>query len=472
MRRRGVLAAISIALLAAAPAQAKTFKVTRTADTPPNGCGQGGCTLREAVIAANERPGRDVIELRRGKTYAMAPGGTFENEAADGDFDLLGPTTVRGVKGRATVVASGEFTEKVFDVFGSRATFSRLKLTNGHANVGGAVEAHFGSDLSIVRSVITDSRAGAVGGAIAAADGVDDTLRIANSRLAGNSAAGLFGGGGAVYIAGGTATISNTRIVGNDTELGGTSQGNGGGILVSSGDLTISRSLIRGNRSDEVGGGIRIQVGTVALRQTTVDGNLAGTDGGGVATSGGTTTLRESTVSRNDADDGGGILAEGASEVRLTNSTVAANETTGVGAGVLIRDTAGLTANAVTIARNIAGTGGGGVREESTVVPQLKNSIVGLNVGGGTGSDFSGEVDSGGQNLVSSAADASGFAFGGADILDPDPRIGQLKRNGGPTETIALKAGSPALNSAGSDAPSRDQRGVKRRNPDIGAFER
>ena len=43
----------SVAALAlAAPAAAVDFTVTSLADTPPNGCTPGDCTLREAVIAA------------------------------------------------------------------------------------------------------------------------------------------------------------------------------------------------------------------------------------------------------------------------------------------------------------------------------------------------------------------------------------------------------------------------------------
>ena len=54
-----------------------------------------------------------------------------------------------------------------------------------------------------------------------------------------------------------------------------------------------------------------------------------------------------------------------------------------------------------------------------------------------------------------------------------DPRLGPLRNNGGPTLTIALLAGSPAIGAAGpGKAPARDQRGVNRTDPDLGAYER
>src|SRR6185312_11047848 len=48
--------------------------------------------------------------------------------------------------------------------------------------------------------------------------------------------------------------------------------------------------------------------------------------------------------------------------------------------------------------------------------------------------------------------------------------LGDLKDNGGATKTIALRRGRPAIDKANPDtAPARDQRGVLRHDPDIGA---
>ena len=59
------------------------------------------------------------------------------------------------------------------------------------------------------------------------------------------------------------------------------------------------------------------------------------------------------------------------------------------------------------------------------------------------------------------------------DVLGIDPLLGPLADNGGPTKTMALRAGSPAIGSALPDrATGQDQRGVERHDPDSGAFER
>lgn len=55
------LVTLVIALSLAAPAAADTFTVNNTSD-PGNGtCDAFGCTLREAITAANANPGADTI---------------------------------------------------------------------------------------------------------------------------------------------------------------------------------------------------------------------------------------------------------------------------------------------------------------------------------------------------------------------------------------------------------------------------
>jgi hypothetical protein len=77
-----------------------------------------------------------------------------------------------------------------------------------------------------------------------------------------------------------------------------------------------------------------------------------------------------------------------------------------------------------------------------------------------------------GGNLITSTTDC-GFFDDPEDIVDSSPKIGPLAAKGGPTQTIALNGGSPAINQADGPTPlERDQRGQLRHNPDIGAFER
>ena len=81
------------------------------------------------------------------------------------------------------------------------------------------------------------------------------------------------------------------------------------------------------------------------------------------------------------------------------------------------------------------------------------------------------------HNLIADANNSCGFTDGVNDnIVGKDPRLGPLQDNGGPTQTHALLAGSPAFDTASAaDCPSTDQRGEERPQDagcDIGAYER
>jgi hypothetical protein len=174
--------------------------------------------------------------------------------------------------------------------------------------------------------------------------------------------------------------------------------------------------------------------------------------GGGVFNNG-TLTLTGCTVSYNDSVGyeayGGGVFNRGT--LTLTNCTVSGNSLYGVylaeGAGVF--NTGTLTLTNCTISGNV----GGGVFNSGTAT--LGNTIV---------SDVSGGFTSEGNNLI--------VGNGGNSLLAP------LGDYGGPTQTIALLPGSPAID-AGNNAliptgVTTDQRGLPRivnGTVDIGAFE-
>jgi hypothetical protein len=79
-----------------------------------------------------------------------------------------------------------------------------------------------------------------------------------------------------------------------------------------------------------------------------------------------------------------------------------------------------------------------------------------------------------GFNLIGNTNGGTGFGSTG-DLLGVNLLLGPLADNGGPTFTMALLPGSPAIDAGTSvGAPSTDQRGVPRpqgSNVDIGAYE-
>ena len=105
-------------------------------------------------------------------------------------------------------------------------------------------------------------------------------------------------------------------------------------------------------------------------------------------------------------------------------------------------------------------------------------------VNGTVGSDISGFVTWADHNLVGDADGSSGIfngsngnIVGGNGNPVINALLGPLQNNGGPTQTMALSAGSPAIGHADNAfAPATDQRGFTRLDEpgeatDIGAFE-
>jgi CSLREA domain-containing protein len=276
-------------------------------------------------------------------------------------------------------------------------------------------------------------------------------LQIFNGDLASGNGGGLLNEG--------TATLNNC-VVGENSVPGGD-----GGGLYNNDVMTISGSVIAENSaSNGDGGGIYDNGTSITITNTTIAANLApGGDGAGMYFNGVTATISQSAIFGNSASggDGGGIYVNGVT-LTLTNCTLNANDAFDGGGIFNIGNTANLIA--VTIAGNSATNTGGGIEASST--PQLTGTIVANNTGG----NCNGAVTDGGTNLQFPGTTC------GASILSADPLLGPLADNGGPTLTMALGVGSPAINANTESCPPPpiDQRGIARpQGPacDIGAFE-
>jgi hypothetical protein len=80
-----------------------------------------------------------------------------------------------------------------------------------------------------------------------------------------------------------------------------------------------------------------------------------------------------------------------------------------------------------------------------------------------------------GWNLIQAPGSATITGTTTGNLLGIDPLLGPLADNGGPTRTMALLPGSPAIDAGdGTGAPANDQRGFARvvgAASDVGAFE-
>jgi hypothetical protein len=241
--------------------------------------------------------------------------------------------------------------------------------------------------------------------------------------------------------------------------------GNGADIVVSvaGGAVVSMRGLEIRNG---VMGGVE-NLGTISLVECWIhdNGNGTGFSFGGV-TNLGTAWIEQTTVSTNHGDASGGISNSG--QLDLLNSTVANNQAT-FAPGILNAAGASLTARYSTVADN--GTygfrGSGSIQLEATIIAAHATANC----------EFA--VTTIGNNLED--RDTCGFVLALGDVVGTDPFLNPLDMAGGRTPTMALQAGSPAIDAAASaSCPANDQRGVSRPADgddngsvvcDMGAFE-
>ena len=270
---------------------------------------------------------------------------------------------------------------------------------------------------------------------------------------------------------GGTQTIAGPAA-GLTIDAGGTSR-----VFVVDGGATAALSgltITGGSVSRGLGGGLE-NFGTVTLTDCTVSGNSASLGLGGGLWNDGTATLTGCTVSGNSAYEGGGVYNYGTAT--LTDSTISGNSASERGGGLWNYGTATLAD--CTISGNSTNEGGGvyllsGANSRTTIV----DTIVAGN-SAGTGPDVSGTVtDDQGSNLIGDRDGAGGFTAAGDQVgsaASPiDPLLAPLGDYGGPTQTMALRAGSPAIGRGTTIAGlTADQRGfaLDSPRPDIGAFQ-
>ncbi len=393
----GVLVSWTLPLLAA------TFQVTTTQDSADGTC-DSHCSLREAVIAANQSPGTDQIVLPEG-VYELTLTGSDENAALTGDLDITEAVTIVGA-GLNRTVLDGRGLDHVFDIRpgANPVTVSELMIRGGSGNNGGAIHARSGTYLQLNYDAFVGNTAVAIGGAVEAEGSlvVADCLFVANSS---NSGMGAIHGQSSVDIV-------RSMFVGNRAV-------NGGGALGTSLDqtVTVEDSLFAGNVSG-YGGGISADRSNLTCTNVTWTGNDAASGGGGgVAMHRGTAVFKNCTFADNlSAGHGSDVYGSGTDP---------------------------------------------GVTFENTIL-----------VSSGADQSCEGYTPvSAGHNL---GVDGSCGLTADGDVTVVEPGLRMLRDNGGPTLTVGLLTGSPAIDAGGGQYAATDQRGTQRpvgSAPDIGAYE-
>jgi hypothetical protein len=435
----------------------------RTSEGDHGGSGQpglGGAILNRAgtLIAVNTRFANN-----------LATGGNGGDGSA-GVF--LGANGRNGGSGGAAL--GGAVFNDGGSLFLTNCSFVANRATGGTAGTGGN-----GATAALNGNGGNGGNGGsAFGGAIANRNG--GSIVLVNGSLADNSALGQ--PGGEAGFAGGGITFD-----GRDGQAGSS---HGGAIHGITGTITLLNSTLNlnrvqgadgldalgGRRSDPgndggtggaaSGGAIALQTGSLFLTNTTLHANTVLGGHGGEGGQGG--TIRFGGHGGDGGDGGsavGGALALSSTTAILVNSTLADNQVTS-GQG-------GIGGNPGTSTRSHGSAGSSGVAAGANASNnQGELRLVNVLFTRGQGAHNSaGPILDLGHNLSS---DATPVLTHPSSRNDLDPRLAQtLADHGGPTHTLALLPGSPAINTANpAAAPGLDQRGFLRAGPpDIGAYE-
>ena len=257
-----------------------------------------------------------------------------------------------------------------------------------------------------------------------------------------------------VYVGGNSLTLSGITL------SSGRTAGKGGALNFAYGHLTLNRVAIQDSYAQSFGGGFYKGSGTLNVNYSTISGNSAGNSGGGFSANYPTTSLINTTISGNTANgSGGGFYAR--TTINVFNSTISGNTANSIGGGAWISKQNGYFTNSI-IANNLA--------------PSMSEIACTAQSNGAS------SVTANDSLIEGSYACTGGGTFTGSNnILGQDPKLGPLTNNGGPTQTLALLPGSPAIDSGNNGTcETTDQRGQSRpydgdKNGsaicDMGAFE-
>ncbi len=406
----GLLAALIALLSGAGFAQAGAFVVTKTADTADGAC-DADCSLREAIGAANDSPGADIITVPAG-TYVLTLG----------TLDVTGLTTINGAGPGLSVIDGGSAGFGILSINGQEGapitvTLAGLTIQRGQGTWSGGIEASY-ADLALNHTEVVSNTSVAGGGG-----GIDfrsGTLMLQSSAVSFNTAGGGQGSGygGGINISSGSLTLRSSTISRNqagfwggglaaydtdvvladstvvsNTALGG----RGGGIYFSkqTGTLTVLTSTISYNTTNgtnTIGGGIYAETGSLILQGSTITGHTAGMGGGVYASVNGQAKIVDTVVSHNTATSGyggaggGGLLLQTQAGLEIAGSTIEYNRVTDgrSGGGLNLYSNAGNgnpAAAAVTIrdssfSQNSAGSGGGMFIDTAVPVTLTRTTLV------------------------------------------------------------------------------------------------
>ncbi len=328
-------------------APSATFTVTTTTDENNGACSAAGtgCSVREAINAANGAAGADMITFTPNGTHQLTIDlAGVENAGAEGDLDVTQALTIVGNGTANTILQAGTTTANGIDkvlsfnpnfnaafassISGVTVRFGRNPSTFATDGFGGGFdwEGSGTGTLNVSGSVVTDNRTtDGDGGGITATNSspgaggfTASTTTISNNMPARAGANSPLGGG--IFVGQTTSYFLTNVTINNNNVSGSGGMGEGGGIFAfgptsASSNSFLTGSTVTNNSAPIDGGGIRTTQRLDINPLTTISNNSAGRFGGGIFInqSNITSTFSKLTMVGNSATTNGGAIYLGSS---------------------------------------------------------------------------------------------------------------------------------------------------------------
>jgi CSLREA domain-containing protein len=274
----------------------------------------GDCSLREAIMAANDDTSVDACAAGSGAdVITFAVSGTI---ALDESLPQIDSPQALTIDGGSAVTVSGDGTFQLLLIYSSELHVVAMTFEDGFTPSYGGGLQNAGGTLTVTDSQFEGHEASFAGGAIANAN--FGTLTVTNSTFSGNSA-GTWGG--AIAVINGEATVSGSTFVGNQTTS--TDTAGDGAAIVNFHTLTISNSTFADNQAIGHGGALR-NSSIAVVTHSTFSGNSALLGGGALYQDNGATIVRNSILANSPVggdcligpvgtvvNDGGNLMEDG-----------------------------------------------------------------------------------------------------------------------------------------------------------------
>ena len=238
-------------LLAAAWQVTPAFANTITVNTTTDEFGAGaGCSLREAIKAANDNStfggcsagaGADNIEIPAG-TYTITIAGTGEDSNATGDWDIAESATLVGA-GQGSTILDGGSLDRVIQAFGITdvtLVLRDLTIQNGLGAINVDTGMSSGTSTTLTRVTVRNNTGSGINSG--------NDLIVTDSTFVGNS-------GGSAIVPTRDVSISGSTFSGNSAAEGAVLWADGQGY-------TITSSTFSGNSATTSGGVFRVGGGS------------------------------------------------------------------------------------------------------------------------------------------------------------------------------------------------------------------